>query len=305
MRFLFLILIFYFKLSAVFATEELLVVQTVSIDQKSFVIGKGIKDGISEGQELIFANENVSLVCKAIAVNRNFSYWKPVNQNMTVPFLREEIVSANSHVYGSIALDLAADQNKLLEKLEAKPENKNEFEDYIKNNHFALRGSVGAGINQSSSSVTADQNPKRFAFDLAFEYDIRSQPEFELGFGLRYDSDIYRLSNPTLDIPTTRVLGIVIATYHFVNWSQNKNNYYVSLLVGAGTSSTIVNQATNSGYATVLPQVRLGYLVPFSNSSAFIFELSVESISAKETLPNSAIQTSTYANAKGTIGFTF
>lgn len=305
MKYLFLAIILICQITKTFAREELIVVQTVSTDQKSFVVGKGIKDGITEGQELIFANDNVSLVCKAYAVNRDYSYWKPINQNITVPFLREEIVSANSHVYGSIALDLAGSQHQLLEKFESKPENKNEFENYIHINHFALRGSVGAGLNQSSSSVTADQNPKRFAFDVAFEYDIRKQPELELGFGLRYDSDIYRLSNPTLDIPTTRIMGIVIATYHFINWSSNKNNYYLSLLAGFGTSNTVVNQVNNSGYATILPQVRLGYLVPFSNSSALIFEGSVESISAKESLPDGTVQTSTYANAKGTIGFTF
>jgi hypothetical protein len=305
MKYLFLFLIFCFQLNFAFAREELLVIQTVSNDLKSFVIGKGIKDGISEGQELIFANENVSLVCKAIAVNRDFSYWKPLNQNMNVPFLREEIVSANSHIYGSIALDLTSAQNKLLEKLEVKPENKNEFEDYLKNNHYALRGSIGAGFNQNSSSVTADQNPRSYVFDLSFEYDVRTKPELEIGFGLRYDNDVYRLTNPTLDIPTTRILGIVAATYHFINWSPNKNNIYVSILAGLGTSSTVVNQAKNTGYATVLPQVRLGYLVPFTNSSALLFEGSVESISAKETLPNGTIQTSSSANAKGTIGFTF
>jgi hypothetical protein len=224
---------------------------------------------------------------------------------MTVPFLREEIVSANSHLYGSIALDLASSESKLLEKLEIKPDNKNEFENYIRNNHYALKGSFGTGFNQNSSSVTADQNPKGFVFDLSFEYKLRTQPELEISFGLRYDNDVYRLTDPTLDIPTTRILGVVSATYHFINWSPNKNNIYVSILAGLGTSSTVVNQAKNTGYATILPQVCIGYLVPFTNSSALIFEGSVESISAKETLPNGTAQTSSSANAKGTIGFTF
>jgi len=88
----FLILFCLFCYEATLAAEELVIIQTVSVDQKSFVVAKGLKDGISNGQELIFANENVSLVCKAVEVNRDYSYWYPINENMSVPFLREEIV---------------------------------------------------------------------------------------------------------------------------------------------------------------------------------------------------------------------
>lgn len=287
------------------AKEELIVIQTVSVDQKSFVIAKGIKDGITAGQEVIFANENVSLVCKAIEVNRNYSYWYPVNTYMNVPFLREEIVSTNSHIYGSIGLELEADKNKLVETLDEKTDAKIEIENFRKQNHFSLRGSIGAGLSQTASSVSTSQNSSRYAYDLSLEYGLRMMPEFELGFGVRVDNDIYRLTNPMLDIPSTRYLALAIATYHFVNLSHGKDNAYLSLVGGIGTSKTVVNQATNSGYATVLPQIRLGYIRPFSKSNAIIFEVSVESISAKETLPDSTIQTSSYSNVKGTIGITF
>ena len=290
-----------FYAQLVLAAEELVVVQTVSTDQKSFVIAKGLKDGISKGQELIFANDNISLVCKAIEVNHNYSYWYPINENVTVPFLREEIVSTNSHFYGSIGLGLVADENKLIETFESKKE----FDRFRTSNHFSLRGSMGAGLAQSTSSVSTDQNPKGYAYDVSLEYDVRLQPEFEIGFGMRRDSDIYRLSTTALDIPTTRLMAVAVATYHFVNWSNSKNNLYISLLGGFGTSKTVVSETTNSGTAAIIPQVRLGYIMPFSKQSAMLFEVSVESTSAKETLPDSTVQKSSYTNAKATIGITF
>jgi hypothetical protein len=297
----YLMLFFLFYCQALFAKEELVVIQTVSVDQKSFVISKGIKDGIIQGQELIFANENVSLVCKAVEVNRNYSYWYPVNDNMTVPFLREEIVSAISHIYGSIELNLLAHQGDLITTME----HEKEIKEFRRLNHFSLRGSIGLGITQSSSSVSTEQNSRRLAYDVALEYDKRLQPEYEIGVGMRVDNDIYRLSDPTLDIPTTRVMAIAVATYHFINWSHDKNNAYISLVGGIGYSKTVVNETVSSGTATILPQVRLGYIMPFSKTSAMIFEASMESISSSEQFSDTTKQTAGYFNVKGTIGIAF
>ena len=300
MKYLIFLLLIFICCSS-WAKEELVVIQTVANDQKSFVIAKGLKDGISKGQELIFANENVSLVCKAVEVNRNFSYWKPLNENMTVPFLREEIVGAVSHVYGSLELDLVADQAELIEKLDTE----NEIKFFRKSNYYSLRGSVGTGLTQSTSSVSTDQNSKRFAFDLSLEYNLRLQPEYDVGLGVRYDNDVYRITNPTLDIPTNRYMAIISATYHLIAWSHDKNNAYISIAAGAGLSKTTVNQAIASGYATMLPQMRLGYMMPFARKNAMMFEASVESISSTETFDDNTKQNSSYLNFKATVGVTF
>jgi len=45
--------------------------------------------------------------------------------------------------------------------------------------------------------------------------------------------------------------------------------------------------------------------MPFSKTSAFIIEAAVESVSAKERLPDSTVQTTSYSNIKGTVGITF
>lgn len=297
----YLVLFYLFISFSLFAKEELVVIQTVAVDQKSFVIAKGIKDGISRGQELIFANENVSLVCKAVEVNRNFSYWKPVNESMTVPFLREEIVGAISHIYGSLELEIVADQAELIKNMERDKEIKN----FRTSDHFSIRGSLGSGITQSTSSVSTDQNSKRFAYDFSLEFNKRINPEFEIGLGVRYDHDIYRLTDPTLDIPTNRYMGLAIVTYHFIHWSDNKNNAYISLVGGIGYSQTTVDETVASGYANILPQVRVGYIMPYGKSSAIIYEASVESITSNEQFSDSTKQNSSYINFKGTLGIAF
>jgi hypothetical protein len=160
-------------------------------------------------------------------------------------------------------------------------------------------------VSQSSSDVSADKNSKRSGYTFALEYNFRFLPEFEVSAGGRIDNEIYRLTSPALDIPTTRVMGTIAATYHFVNFSKNKNNFYLTLAAGLGKSTTTVNNDKSSGTVTLLPEARFGYLMPFSKSVAMIFEGSVESLSASETFPDGTSQVTNILNAKLTIGLRF
>jgi hypothetical protein len=281
--------------------EELMVVQTVSKDRHSFVVEKGVKDGVMKGQEIIYANENVSILCKAIEVNRNYSLWVPVDRNVNIPFNKEEFVSYNSHAYGNVALDIVGDVNNLTPEI-----NYSEvFKKFRTSDNFSLKASFDQGLSQSSSDVSADKNSKRSGYTFALEYNFRFLPEFEVSAGGRIDNEIYRLTSPALDIPTTRVMGTIAATYHFVNFSKNKNNFYLTLAAGLGKSTTTVNNDKSSGTVTLLPEARFGYLMPFSKSVAMIFEGSVESLSASETFPDGTSQVTNILNAKLTIGLRF
>lgn len=283
-----------------FAKEELMVIQTVSKNRRSFVVGKGIKDGVIKGQEIIFANDNVSVVCKAIEVNRGFSLWVPVDRTITIPFNKEDIVSSNSTVYGNVALEIVGDANLTPEI------NYNEvYKKFRAQNNFSTKASYNRGLNQSSSSVSEEQNSNRVGYTLSAEYNYRFLPEFEMSAGLRLDNEVYRLSTPALDIPTKRVIGIVAATYHFVNFSDNKNNFYLTIAAGLGTSETTVNDEKSSGPVALLPEARVGYLMPFSKSLAMIFEGSVESLSSTEKFSDGTEQTTNILNMKASIGIRF
>ncbi len=285
---------------SLFAKEELTVIQTVSKDRRSFVVGKGIKDGVMKGQEIIFANDNVSVVCKAIEVNRGFSLWVPVDRTITIPFNKEEIVSSNSTVYGNVALEIVGDANLTPEI------NYNEvYKKFRIQNNFSAKASYNRGLNQSSSSVSEEQNSNRAGYSLGVEYNYRFLPEFEMSAGARLDNEVYRLSTPALDIPTRRVLAIVAATYHFINFSDNKNNFYLTIAAGLGSSETTVNDDKSSGPVALLPEARVGYLMPFSKSLAMVFEGSVESLSSTEKFANGTEQTTNILNMKASLGIRF
>jgi hypothetical protein len=282
------------------AKEELNVIKTVSKDRKSFVVAKGIKDGIFKGQEIIFANDNVSLVCKVAEVNRGFSLWVPVDKNITVPFNKEDIVSSNSTVYGNVALEIVGDTDLT-------PDLKyNEFfKKFRTQNNITAKSSYNRGLNQSSSSVSEDKNSSRVGYTISAEYNYRFLPEFEMSLGGRIDNEIYRLEDVQLDIPTSRTLAVISATYHFVNFSDNKNNFYLTIAAGLGSSETTVDEQKIKGSVVLLPEARLGFLMPFTKGLAMVFEGSIESLSSNEKFDDGTTQTTNALNMKASIGIRF
>lgn len=280
--------------------EELMVVQTVSRDRRSFIVAKGVKDGVTKGQEIIYANESVSILCKAQEVNRNFSLWVPVDKNVNIPFNKDEFVSYNSHAYGNVALDIVGDAANLTPHVNYDIE----FKKFRTSNNFSLKGSYEKGLSQSSSDVSADQNSSRTGYTYSLEYNFRFLPEFEMSFGGRIDNEVYRVTGAGLDVPTNRTMAVAAATYHFMSFSNDKNNFYLSLAAGIGTSKTTVDEVESSGMAVLLPEVRFGYLMPFSRSVAMIFEGSVDSISSKETLEGTE-QVTNIINVKFSLGLRF
>lgn len=281
--------------------EELMVVQTVSKDRRSFVVSKGIKDGVIRGQEIIYANDNVSILCKALEVNRNYSLWIPVDKNVNIPFNKEEIISYNSHAYGSVALDIVGSINDLMPVVD----HVSEFKKFRTSNNFSLKAGFEQGLSQSSSDVSADKNSKRSGNTFALEYNFRFLPEFEMSFGGRYDNEVYHLSSPQLDIPTTRIMATIAATYHLTVFSKDKNNFYLTIAAGIGKSTTTVDEEVNSGMVTLIPETRFGYLMPVSKSVAMIFEGSIESLSAHEKVGSGTEQVTNVLNAKLTVGLRF
>lgn len=281
--------------------EELMVVQTVSRDRASFVISKGIKDGVLRGQEIIFANDSVSILCKAREVNRNYSLWVPVDPNVNIPFNKEDFVSYNSHAYGNVALDIVGDMNNLTPSM-----NYNEvYKKFRTSNNISVKASLNRGLSQSSSDVSADDNSSRTGYAFAGEYNYRFMPEFEMSGGFRIDNEVYRLSDPALDIPTSRVMATIAATYHLTSFATDQNNFYLSVAAGIGKSTTTVDEIESTGSVTLLPEARVGYIMPFSKSVAMIFEGSIESLSATEKFPDETEQVTNILNVKFTVGLRF
>jgi hypothetical protein len=268
---------------------------------EELMVAKGIKDGVIKGQEIIYANENVSILCRAEEVNRNYSLWSPIDKNINIPFNKEEFISYNSHAYGSVALDIVGDANNIIPRINYDIE----FKKFRNSNNFSLKASLDQGLSQSSSEVSTDKNSKRFGYTLGLEYNYRFLAEFEMSVGGRIDNEVYRITSPQLDIPTTRVMATIAATYHLMAFSKDKNNYYLTLAAGLGNSKTTISGVTSSGYVTLLPEARIGHLTPFSKSVAMFFEASIESLSAHEKFSDSTVQDTNILNARLTLGLRF
>lgn len=282
------------------AKEELTVIQTVSTNQRSVIISKGMKDGVFKGQEIIFANDNVSIVCKAIEVNRDFSMWAPLDKNITVPFSKNDIISINSTVYGNVALDVAGDPG-LIPDLTIKERMKINTP-----TSFTLKVSLSKGLAQSSSSVVDEKNTGRSGNNFNFDYNYKFIPEFEMSLGLRVDSEIYRIEDPQLDIPTRRTMALLATTYHFVNYSASlKNNFYVTLAAGIGRSTTTIDNEDVVGRVLILPEARIGYLLKISQSFSMVFETGIESVSTSETFLDGTNQTTNSLTIRGSVGVRF
>jgi len=100
-------------------------------------------------------------------------------------------------------------------------------------------------------------------------------------------------------------MGTIAATYHFVNFSDNKNNFYLTIAAGIGRSETTIDGEITSGPVTLLPEVRVGYMMPFTKSMAMIFEGSVESLSTTESFADGTEQSTNILNMKASIGVRF
>jgi hypothetical protein len=280
--------------------EELIVVQTISKNRRSFVVDKGVKDGVFKNQEIVFGNENVSIHCKAQEVNRDYSLWVPIGENVNIPFKKDEFISYNPHTYGNVALEIIGNVNNII------PPNYSElYKKFRTSNNLSVKGSINRGLSQSSSDVSADQNSSRTGYTFTMEYNYRFLPEFEMSFGGRIDNEVYRVKNPELDIPTRRIIGTVAITYHFVSLISSRNNFYVTVAAGIGESKTTVSGDVSSGRATLLPEARIGHIIPLSKSIAMVLEGSLESITATEKFTQGTEQVTSMMNARFTIGLRF
>lgn len=282
--------------------EELMIVQSVSIDKKNFVITKGIKDGIFKGQEIIFSSENAALLCKAIEVSREFSLWKPVSKEASIPFKKEQFISFNAYSYGQVAFDIESTSTKINKV----PVDINEiYKKFRKNNNYSLKIGMNKGLSQSSSDVSAEKNSSRNGYTITLEYNHRFMPEFEINYGLKIENEVYRITSPELDIPTSRIMATLSATYHLLYFSKNENNFYLTLGLGYGTSKTTVDEVISKGSSALLPEARIGFLMPFSKQTAIFAEGSIESVSTTEKVADEIEQTTNLLNLKFSIGLRF
>jgi hypothetical protein len=283
-----------------FALEELIIIQTVSKSKMSFIVKKGLEDGITEGQTSLFSTDSISLTARAVKANRHFSQWVISQKETLVPFKKDQFVSFSNSiekVWTEVPyLQLQKIQNQEEEK-KLKGAHKN----------LAVRLHLNQALDESVSGVESSETPDRSGYGLEVMYSKMLGEQLEWGFGGRYDQEISSKSEPlNLDIPTTRLLGLVDLTYHFDSMYSSRNHIYVGIGTGYGTSSTDVSGEIKSGSATILPMARIGYLTsPERSNYDLMIEASFESIAASESFSDGEEQTTNTSNLKLAIGVKF
>jgi uncharacterized protein (UPF0262 family) len=298
-KFLFLCL---FLISSVnsLANENLVIVQSISKEKKSFVIRKGRDAGISKGQVSLFSTTDISFTARAKEVTRHYSLWVLIDKEATVPFKREEIITYTSsleRVWNEVII------TKLKEVEEQKEEN---FLREVTRSYFTVRASFAHALSQSTSEVSAETLDSRSGVHLEGVYSQRLNRNLEFGAGLRYDSDSAKGTNPDRTMPSQRYFIIADATYHFNQFRNSRSHLYGGIGAGIGRSSTDVDNTVKTGNATLLPYFRFGYeTVPKKSFFSLIIEAQIESIVAKETFTGGEEQETSMVNSKISVGLRF
>lgn len=302
MRHSIIVFLFLFMSHALFAKEELLIIQSVSNSQRTFVIRKGKSEGILVHQESLFTSEKFSLSARAIEVTRDYSLWRISDIRATVPFQKGETVNYTNtieNLYTEIPL-LRYDPKELAK--EARERNKI---DQLRPEKWLLRGNLSYTLSESITDTAATLESSRSGINIEVQRLWSFHPKMTAGFGLRYDQENTSLTEPNIDIPTTRIFGVADFVYHFDQIGESRDHLYMGLGIGLGTSSTQVDETTSSGFATLLPSARLGYQMALSNGISMVVESVVESISASESFEDGQEQKTNLVNAKLAIGIKF
>jgi len=297
------ILIFLFLITpylAPLASENLVIVQSVSNSKKTFVIRKGRDAGISKGQISLFSTTDISFTSRAKEVTRHYSLWVVIDKQANVPFVRDEVVTYTSsleRVWNEVIL------TKLKEVEMQKEEN---FLKDITRNYLTARAAWGFALSQSTSEVQTESLESRSGLHLEGTYSTRINRHLEFGGGIRYDKDSAKGVNPDRTIPSTRTFLVADVTYHFNQLKGSRSHLYAGIGGGVGQSTTTVGDSTKTGNATILPYFRFGFeTTPKGSGFALLMELQIESVVANETFTEGEEQSTSMVNSKFSIGIRF
>lgn len=283
------------------AQEQLVIIDAVSGSQQTFIVQKGAQDGITVSTESLFSNENISVLAQAIEVSRQHSLWKVKEPNANFPFKKDESVVFNKS-RTNIWTELPNIQKRVSR---AKKQEETFAKLYGDGTSFQLRGSLSNTFYESTTDTDSQRAPERTGMHIEALYHWRLWENFEVAVALRYDKDDAIIENPDLTIPTTRILGLTELTYHFSDFQGQGNNFYMAGAIGIGRSQTQIDEAVSTGLATVLPSLRIGYIIRRAEGLDFTFETVAEAISAKESFIDTKEQTTNLVNAKLSFGVRF
>jgi hypothetical protein len=285
--------------------HHLVVIQKISSTKNSFIIRKGHKDRVFNGQRSLFSSKNISFVARVVNSNREYSQWVLEDKESHVPFKTGEIVTISYSVervwteipklmtderYNQI---LAIEQKQLRKKYSTTSDIR-----------YQVLASKTKGINESTSGSEnneGDRSGNNFKFKLIKPFSQTLNWEF----GLRYDSDLLTLSNPEVEVESQRYMLTAGLQAKFNTLWGISTTPYASISLGIGKSQSQINDAVQSGTATLLPSLTVGLDFAMNETTAVLVELSVESLNSKESFSDGVEQTTNITSTMLSIGLEF
>jgi hypothetical protein len=299
--FLIIFITFLFSANEACAQDELVVIQAVSTTKKTFVLNRGARDGVSLHTESLFSTRDVALAARAVEVSREHSLWELNDKRATFPFEKGQLVNFNrnqTNVWSEVA--------DVRERIEGVNREQQLFERYHGATHsIGAKMALSNTFYESISETDSERQPDRGGFTLEGLYHYRFNERLEMGLGARIDRENAVITDPDLTIPSTRFFAIAELSYHFAQNRRSLNNWYTTVGAGVGRSQTEVDDAVSTGLATLLPYVRVGYLIRQQRRLAFQLETSIEAVSTKESFLDTKEQTTNLVNAKVGVGIRF
>lgn len=282
---------------------QLVIVRNVSNTEKTFLVGIGTKDGINDRMEATFSNDNISLVARAIVVNRDESVWRIKEPGGKIPFQPNQTITFN---FATERVWLV-DPNEYLEEVTYRHEmamaEKGRALRAEMPTNIAFKSYGIYGMNETISVKTSNEISGRSGYGTEIVYNQYSKNGFQLGIGGRFEKE--KTESYKITVSSTRYLLIGSLSYFFRPFSNfEKTFFYTGTNIGIGQAKTAVGPMTMSGRAILFPSVYFGSEYSFK-TFALLGEIHFESIKTEETFETGDKQDSSFTNAKASLGFAY
>ncbi|MDA8793004.1 hypothetical protein N9N67_07150 [Bacteriovoracaceae bacterium] len=248
---------------------ELTYIRGTSKDNRTFITRHGKKDGVMVGKKMTFTTDNISVIAKAITVNREFTQWEIQNKLTDIPFENGDLVT----VYDSRDYLWALTPYDKLREAQKKYS-------HVNKNFYLLKSSLSQGVSESVSGV--DAQPTDFG---GYTIEGMLEREFTLNlagsFGIRYDNETINV--PEASILTQRLMFSAEITYYFNEMELlYHSRFFVGLGVAYGESLTETTGLDVSGFSSILPSTKFGVEFPLSDYTRIQFEGAIDNITSRE-----------------------
>lgn len=269
---------------------ELIMIQGVSTSKKTFITRNGKRQGHSQGMTGTFTAQDISILARALTVTGNYTQWEIMNSDAIVPFEKGAIVTyypATEYIW---ALAPESERKKYI---------KTELTQMRKS--FVFKGAFTRGLSESVSDAPANSTRRGgYMGEIYFEKDIWENVAFDIG--LRYEKEVINIEKASLE--TTRSLAIIDIIYYFSSFREyiSGGRFFLGAGMGYGFSNTQTVGLSQSGPVSLLPTVKIGATLPFSDTWEFLLDAAFESLSTREEQESGRVQTTTQTNFKAGFG---